>query len=261
MSARSRFVFVVAAFAIAICGICIAAESLPPTRPRKQSTTPPWVELITIDGSINPATASYIEDSLASRKCGRRRALVIELDTPGGLLNSAREDRQGYPGRADSGDRLRRAVGRERRVSRHLHYRSRERGRDGAGHNDWRGASGGGGRRATSRATMGDKGRELHRDLCAHDRAAARPQRRLGRAGRPPQRRDWRARGAGEERRRDRRARPAQPADAGLRPQGPGRGTYRDARAGRRDGAPRADDARPATARTCSPIPTSCTCC
>ena len=51
--------------------------------------TPPWVQLITIDGSINPATASYIDDSLASANAEGASALVIQLDTPGGLLNSA----------------------------------------------------------------------------------------------------------------------------------------------------------------------------
>ena len=49
----------------------------------------PWVELITIDGSINPATASYIDDAIASATAGGAAALIIELDTPGGLLTSA----------------------------------------------------------------------------------------------------------------------------------------------------------------------------
>ena len=38
--------------------------------------TPPWVELITIDGSINPATASYIGDSLASANAEGASALA-----------------------------------------------------------------------------------------------------------------------------------------------------------------------------------------
>ncbi len=48
-----------------------------------------WVELITIDGSINPAVASFIDDSIYSASRGGAGALVIELDTPGGLLSSA----------------------------------------------------------------------------------------------------------------------------------------------------------------------------
>ena len=55
----------------------------------KSAAHPPWVQLITIDGSIDPAVASYIEDSLASANAEGASALVIELDTPGGLLNSA----------------------------------------------------------------------------------------------------------------------------------------------------------------------------
>jgi membrane-bound serine protease (ClpP class) len=49
----------------------------------------PWVELIKIDGSINPAVAHFIEDSVASAQMGGGRALIIELDTPGGLMSSA----------------------------------------------------------------------------------------------------------------------------------------------------------------------------
>ncbi|MGH7778633.1 MAG: NfeD family protein [Candidatus Binataceae bacterium] len=50
-----------------------------------------WVELITIDGSINPAVASFIDDSIDSAARGGASALVIELDTPGGLLISAQQ--------------------------------------------------------------------------------------------------------------------------------------------------------------------------
>ncbi len=49
----------------------------------------PWVELIKIDGSINPAVAHFLEDSIASAQMGGARALIVELDTPGGLMTSA----------------------------------------------------------------------------------------------------------------------------------------------------------------------------
>ncbi|HTR62574.1 MAG TPA: nodulation protein NfeD [Candidatus Binataceae bacterium] len=48
-----------------------------------------WVQLIKIDGSVNPAVASYVDDSLASASHDGAAALIIELDTPGGLLSSA----------------------------------------------------------------------------------------------------------------------------------------------------------------------------
>ncbi len=50
----------------------------------------PWVELIKVDGSINPAVAAYIEDALEHASSEGAAALVIQLDTPGGLLSSAR---------------------------------------------------------------------------------------------------------------------------------------------------------------------------
>ncbi len=59
-----------------------------------------WVELIGIHGSINPASADYIDDSLHDAAQSGAQALVIELDTPGGLLSSAQrivEDLLGAP--------------------------------------------------------------------------------------------------------------------------------------------------------------------
>jgi membrane-bound serine protease (ClpP class) len=48
-----------------------------------------WVELISVDSSINPATADFIDDSIQDAARNRAAALVIQLDTPGGLLTSA----------------------------------------------------------------------------------------------------------------------------------------------------------------------------
>jgi len=42
------------------------------------------------DASINPITAQYIEDSIEKAEQDNVQCLVIELDTPGGLLNSTR---------------------------------------------------------------------------------------------------------------------------------------------------------------------------
>jgi len=84
---RSRPVLVTA-LAIAI-GSSASRLTLAADVPAKSAAHPPWVELISIDGSINPAVASFIEDSLASANAEGASALVIELDTPGGLLNSA----------------------------------------------------------------------------------------------------------------------------------------------------------------------------
>ena len=77
-----------AAFAVALA-LAASTRSYSANSLSKPAAPPPSVQLITIDGSINPAVASYIEDSLASAKADGASALVIELDTPGGLLTSA----------------------------------------------------------------------------------------------------------------------------------------------------------------------------
>jgi membrane-bound serine protease (ClpP class) len=48
------------------------------------------VNLIVIDGSINPAVDDYIRENLGRAKSNGARALLIQLDTPGGLLESTR---------------------------------------------------------------------------------------------------------------------------------------------------------------------------
>jgi membrane-bound serine protease (ClpP class) len=52
---------------------------------------PSQVTLISIDGPINPAAADFVVDSINSAEQNHRAALIIELDTPGGLLSSAHE--------------------------------------------------------------------------------------------------------------------------------------------------------------------------
>jgi membrane-bound serine protease (ClpP class) len=48
------------------------------------------LQRIVIDGSINPAVADYVHEAIARAHADRAPALVIQLDTPGGLLPSAR---------------------------------------------------------------------------------------------------------------------------------------------------------------------------
>jgi membrane-bound serine protease (ClpP class) len=48
------------------------------------------VHLIVIDGGINPATADFIHEALVAAEREGAAALIIQLDTPGGLLDSAR---------------------------------------------------------------------------------------------------------------------------------------------------------------------------
>ncbi len=48
------------------------------------------IVLIQVDGSINPAVAEFVEDALDAAQRQDARALIIELDTPGGLLSTMR---------------------------------------------------------------------------------------------------------------------------------------------------------------------------
>jgi membrane-bound serine protease (ClpP class) len=57
-----------------------AAEGQPPT----------FVNRVVVDGTINPAVAEFIGESIQQSRKGGARALVIQLDTPGGLLSSTR---------------------------------------------------------------------------------------------------------------------------------------------------------------------------
>lgn len=54
-----------------------------------QATEPPEVRLLTIDGVINPLTARYLERELGEAASGAT-AVVLRLDTPGGLESSMR---------------------------------------------------------------------------------------------------------------------------------------------------------------------------
>ncbi len=69
-------------FAVAVMGLSVLAQS--------QGASSPHVDLIVIDGSINPAVDDFIRESIARAKSNGARALVIQLDTPGGLLSSTR---------------------------------------------------------------------------------------------------------------------------------------------------------------------------
>jgi membrane-bound serine protease (ClpP class) len=57
---------------------------------QNQEVSSPHVDLIVIDGSINPAVDDFIRESIARAKSNAARALIIQLDTPGGLLSSTR---------------------------------------------------------------------------------------------------------------------------------------------------------------------------
>jgi membrane-bound serine protease (ClpP class) len=49
------------------------------------------INVITIDGSINPASSDYLQGAIQQSESDGAEALLIELDTPGGLLSSTKD--------------------------------------------------------------------------------------------------------------------------------------------------------------------------
>jgi len=57
---------------------------------QSKAASGPRVDLIVIDGGINPAVDDFIRESIARARNAGSKALIIQLDTPGGLLSSTR---------------------------------------------------------------------------------------------------------------------------------------------------------------------------
>lgn len=69
-------------FALLVGGFSIMAQQKEPSVPH--------VDLIVIDGGINPAVDDFIRESIGRARSKGAKALIIQLDTPGGLLSSTR---------------------------------------------------------------------------------------------------------------------------------------------------------------------------
>lgn len=83
--ARKSFNGLAAIFALVMAFSFVEAQR---TGPEKVSG--PVVNLIVIDGGINPAVDDFIRESIDRAYEAEARALVIQMDTPGGLLSSTR---------------------------------------------------------------------------------------------------------------------------------------------------------------------------
>ncbi|HEY2989299.1 MAG TPA: nodulation protein NfeD [Candidatus Binatia bacterium] len=55
-----------------------------------KGSSEPVVHFISIDGTINPAVDDFIREGIARARLDGAKALIIQLDTPGGLLESTR---------------------------------------------------------------------------------------------------------------------------------------------------------------------------
>lgn len=71
---------------ICLIGLLVMAAAVLQTR--GASTTSPTVNVVRVDGVIGPAMARYIMRALDQALRENAQALVIELDTPGGLMKS-----------------------------------------------------------------------------------------------------------------------------------------------------------------------------
>ncbi len=69
-------------FLLSLGGFSLLAQPKEPSAPR--------VDLIVIDGGINPAVDDFVRESIGRARSKGARALIIQLDTPGGLLTSTR---------------------------------------------------------------------------------------------------------------------------------------------------------------------------
>jgi membrane-bound serine protease (ClpP class) len=66
--------------------VLVGVAFLAMAQPREDAV----VNMIVIDGSINPAVDDFIRENIGRAKSAGARALIIQLDTPGGLLESTR---------------------------------------------------------------------------------------------------------------------------------------------------------------------------
>ena len=104
----------------------------PPLDARSTADAPrPVVVLLVIDGGINPATVEYIRDGVAAAEAQQAAALLIQLDTPGGLLDSTKSIVKDILGAPRAGDCVRGAQRGGRDLSRRVYNHGGKCGGDG----------------------------------------------------------------------------------------------------------------------------------
>ncbi|MDO8684094.1 MAG: nodulation protein NfeD [Armatimonadota bacterium] len=83
MTTRALYIFT--AFLVVALLVCAAPSLL-----SKQSAPAP-VDVITLKGSINPSSAQFIVRAISEAERDGAQAIIIRLDTPGGLMDSMRK--------------------------------------------------------------------------------------------------------------------------------------------------------------------------
>ena len=142
-----------------------------PTLSRESGFANGKVMLIQVDETINPATAEYILNSISKAEGEQASALVIEMNTPGGLLESTRKIVQGILGSVGAGHRLYRPERIACRVGGRLHYAFCQHRGHGSGHEHRCGSSCR--RRNAARIQLQWKSQKVTNDAAAFVRAIA----------------------------------------------------------------------------------------
>lgn len=79
------------ALVLLVAPLLVGATPAPTATPVATPGAPPSaVLLLVVDGMINPATADYIREGIAAGAARGAAAVVVQLDTPGGLLESTK---------------------------------------------------------------------------------------------------------------------------------------------------------------------------
>ena len=169
-----------AAVVLLVAGIAVSWAETPPDAAAQTGAAPVWVTKAT--GIIDPALAGYLTRTMSRAADAGAAALVIEIDTPGGLDTAMRQIIQGQTRFAHPHRRVRVPRGGPGGVGRRLHPHGVRRGSDGPADQPGSGHPGGAGRHH-GRHHEGE-GHQRRRRLHHRSGQQPRPQRRLGRGGR-----------------------------------------------------------------------------
>ena len=92
MGRTLRFIMVVSMLA-SLSGVVLSTEAVSGQADETTagSSVGPTVIQITVDGPISPVSADYIEKQIEAAQAEGASLLVLQLDTPGGLVTSTRQ--------------------------------------------------------------------------------------------------------------------------------------------------------------------------
>jgi membrane-bound serine protease (ClpP class) len=80
---------------IVVAGV-FACTAACPAQEKSFDARPGSVCLIEINGAIGPATADYVSRAIKEAEVANSQCLIIQLDTPGGLLDSTKQIVQAF---------------------------------------------------------------------------------------------------------------------------------------------------------------------